>query len=236
MAYSALYHTLFSKNKVGGQKRSLNDIIKLFNEKKDFLLKVFSNLIFQLIVTYIVATKAQGYDISKVSMSFWVFIITAFILIFLMLIIKNPFIKFILFTMFSILFGLMLSHRFMITSPEIIKTALIGTLGIFITMFLFTLFLLMMGIEVNETFGLFLLMGLIVMIIVLVVSHFMKNYSKYYKIFSGILLFLFSLYIIFDTTNILIRDIYNGDFITASLDYYLDIINIFVNLLNLNNN
>ena len=31
MAYSALYHTLFSKNKVGGQKRSLNDIIKLFN-------------------------------------------------------------------------------------------------------------------------------------------------------------------------------------------------------------
>ena len=168
-------------------------------------------------------------------MSFFVFIIPAFILIFLMVIIKNPFIKFILFTIFSILFGLMLSYRFMITSPEIIKTALVGTLGIFVTMFLFTLFLLMMGIEVNETFGLFLLMGLIVMIIVLVVSYFMKNYSKYYKIFSGILLFLFSLYIIFDTTNILIRDIYNGDFITASLDYYLDIINIFVNLLNLNN-
>ena len=38
MAYSALYHTLFSKNKVGGQKRSLNDVIKLFNQKKDFLL------------------------------------------------------------------------------------------------------------------------------------------------------------------------------------------------------
>jgi len=134
MAYSALYYTLFSKNKIGGQKRSLNDIIKLFNQKKDFLLKIFSNLIFQLIVTYIVATKAQGYDISKVHMSFWVFIIPAFILIFLMAIIQNPFIKFILFTMFSILFGLMLSHRFMITSPDVIKTALIGVLGIFVTM------------------------------------------------------------------------------------------------------
>jgi FtsH-binding integral membrane protein len=235
MAHSALYHTLFSKNKVGGQKRNLNDIIKLFNEKKDFLLKVFSNLIFQLIVTYIVAIKAQGYDISKSRMNFWVFIISTFILIFLMVIIKNPFIKFILFTIFSILFGLMLSYRFMVTSPEIIKTALIGTLSIFVTMFLFTLFLLMLGIEVNETFGLFLLIGLIIMIIVLIVSHFMKNYSKYNKIFSGILLFLFSLYIIYDTTNILIRDFYNGDFISASLDYYLDIINIFVNLLSFNN-
>jgi FtsH-binding integral membrane protein len=235
MAHSALYNTLFSKNKIGGQKRSLSDLIKLFNEKKDFLLKVFSNLIFQLCITYIVAIKAIGYDISKVSMNFWVFLIPAFILIFLMVIIKNPFIKFILFTMFSILFGLMLSHRFMVTKPEIIKTALIGTISIFITMFLFTLFLLMIGIEVGSGFGLFLLISLIVMIIVLIVSHFMKKYSNYYKILSGILLFLFSLYIIYDTTNILIRDIYNGDFITASLDYYLDIINIFVNLLNLNN-
>ena len=235
MAHSALYHTLFSKNKVGGQKRSLNDIIKLFNQKKDFLLKIFSNLIFQLIVTYIVATKAQGYDISKVHMNFWVFIIPAFILIFLMTIIQNPFIKFILFTMFSILFGLMLSYRFMVTNPDVIKTALIGVLGIFVTMFLFTLFLLMIGIEVGSTFGLFLLVGLIAMIIVLIVSHFMKNYSKYHKIFSGILLFLFCLYIIYDTTNILIRDFYKGDFISASLDYYLDIINIFVNLLNFSN-
>jgi FtsH-binding integral membrane protein len=235
MAHSSLYHTLFSKNKVGGQKRSFNDIIKLFNQKKDFLLKIFSNLIFQLIVTYIVATKAQGYDISKVHMNFFVFIIPAFILIVLMTIIQIPFIKFILFTMFSILFGLMLSHRFMVTNPDVIKTALIGVLAIFVTMFLFTLFLLMLGIEVNETFGLFLLIGLIAMIIVLIVSHFMKNYSKYHKIFSGILLFLFSLYIIYDTTNILIRDFYKGDFISASLDYYLDIINIFVNLLSFNN-
>ena len=41
---------------------------------------------------------------------------------------------------------------------------------------------------------------------------------------------LFSVYIVYDTNNILQRD-YGGDFITASLDYYLDIINIFSNLL-----
>ena len=42
----------------------------------------------------------------------------------------------------------------------------------------------------------------------------------------------FSVYIIYDTNSILQRNYY-GDFITASLDYYLDIINIFINLINL---
>ena len=125
MTHSALYHTLFSKNKIGGQKRSLSDLMKLFNQKKEFLLKIFLNLIFQLFITYIVATKAQGYDILKVHINFWVFFIISIFLIFLMVIIQNPYIKFILFTMFSILIGLMLSYKFMITSPEIIKITLI---------------------------------------------------------------------------------------------------------------
>jgi FtsH-binding integral membrane protein len=41
---------------------------------------------------------------------------------------------------------------------------------------------------------------------------------------------LFSVYIVYDTNIILQRD-YGGDFISASLAYYLDIINIFSNLL-----
>ena len=45
---------------------------------------------------------------------------------------------------------------------------------------------------------------------------------------------LFSVYIVYDTNSILQRD-YSGDFITASLDYYLDVINIFSDLLSLSN-
>ena len=56
--------------------------------------------------------------------------------------------------------------------------------------------------------------------------------AGYLKIVSIISLFIFSLYIIYDTNNILQRN-YNGDFITASLDYYLDVLNIFIDLLNL---
>ena len=47
---------------------------------------------------------------------------------------------------------------------------------------------------------------------------------------TGFGLVLFSVYIIYDTNRILQKD-YFGDFVTASLDYYLDIINIFIRLL-----
>ena len=40
-------------------------------------------------------------------------------------------------------------------------------------------------------------------------------------------------FIVYDTNKILQKDYY-GDFVTASLDYYLDIINIFIRLLTLN--
>jgi len=61
---------------------------------------------------------------------------------------------------------------------------------------------------------------------------FMGNYSTFVK---GILVFglaLFSVFIVYDTNQILQKDYY-GDFITASMDYYLDIINIFVKLVNI---
>jgi len=156
------------------------------------------------------------------------------ILIVLMVSIQNPFIKFILFTIFSVLMGITLSERTRHSNSEAIKTAIFGTLGIFVAMFLFTIVLLMLGIEVGSTFGLFLLEALIIMIIVSITSYFMKASSTTNKIIAGIFLFIFSLFIIYDTTNILIRDYYGNDFITASLDYLLDIVNIFIDLLNLN--
>jgi FtsH-binding integral membrane protein len=46
---------------------------------------------------------------------------------------------------------------------------------------------------------------------------------------------LFSLFILHDTHQILSRS-YDGDFVTASLDYYLDFINLLSNFLNFNSN
>jgi FtsH-binding integral membrane protein len=61
---------------------------------------------------------------------------------------------------------------------------------------------------------------------------FMGSYSNFVKGFLIFGLTLFSVFIIYDTNQILQKDYY-GDFITASMDYYLDIINIFVKLVNL---
>ncbi len=237
MAYSNLYHNLTKSNhyKKGGMKKNVNDIMKLFNEKKGFLTKVFLNLIFQLSIIAYVSSKAENMDILNTGLEFFGTFVVSLMLIVLMAIINNPFIKFILFVFFSVITGLVLSKRLAYATPEMIKTAIFGTLGIFIGMFLFTIVLLMFGIKVGSRFGLFLLIALIIMIIVLVVSYFMKASPITYKIISGILLFLFALFIIYDTTNILVRDFYGNDFISASLDYLLDIINIFINLLNINN-
>ena len=51
---------------------------------------------------------------------------------------------------------------------------------------------------------------------------------------SGAAIILFSMFIVYDTQKILSRN-YAGDFISASMDYYLDIINLFSSLLGYNN-
>ena len=50
------------------------------------------------------------------------------------------------------------------------------------------------------------------------------------KLLATVGTLVFSLYVLYDTHVILQRN-YNGDFINASMGYYLDIINLFTNLL-----
>ena len=236
MAYSSLYYNLTNNknyNKKGGATRNFKDLIKLLNQKKEFMAKVFLNLILQLTIIGVVCSKAENYDIIKSGFQYFGLFIVMLILLFIMATIQNPFIKFILFTIFSVLMGIILSRRTKYSSSEVIKTAIFGTLGIFVGMFIFTLMLLMMGIDVGEKFGIFLLFALIILIIVTIISIFMKASPMTFKVLAGISLFIFSLFIVYDTTNILIRDYYGNDFITASLDYLLDIVNIFIDLLNL---
>jgi len=99
----------------------------------------------------------------------------------------------------------------------------------------FGLILIMTGIKLGLQFGLALLFALLLLIIVRIVYMFIPSSSTYKRYLTIFSLLLFSVYIMYDTNSILQRN-YNGDFITASLDYYLDILNIFVNMLSYNNN
>jgi len=231
MVNSSTYNLLFNR-KIGGLNKKV-DFFKLLNEKKSFLAKTFGNLIFQLLVTFIIAFRVKSPDLLENNLYFWGLIITTFIIIFLLAMVSMPpIMKFILFTIFSISWGLLLSKIKEQTSPEIIKSALLGVISIFIAMLTVGLLITSMGITMSPRFGFILLVALLLLIIVSIVSMFMKSYDTYHKAISVFALLLFSIFIIYDTNTILQRN-YLGDFITASIDYYLDILNIFINLINI---
>jgi len=212
----------------GGKVPSLTS---LFKEKKQFLIYVFANLIVQLGITYYVMTNYS----SNKEMSHLLLFLSQLFIIFILAFVPMPaWLKFILFSIFSVTFGIMLSSLKNTVDPAILKTALFGTMGIFGAMFLAGVSLLLSGVQLGLRFGLGLLYALLLLIVASIVFMFMGTYSNAIKGLSVVGLLLFSLFVVYDTNMILQRNYY-GDFITASMDYYLDILNIFLNLVNFEN-
>jgi FtsH-binding integral membrane protein len=221
---------------VGGQKTGSSSFLNLLNEKKEFLIKVFANLIAQLGITYYFMMNYKADP--KNSGLYWGLVIVQFIIIIILAAVPMPsWLKFILFSLFSVIAGYTLSILRQVTDPKLIQTAVLGTMSIFGVMFLFGATLIMFGIKLGLQFAAFLFYALLLLIIVQLVTIFSGATTAFMKGITIFSLILFSIYIIYDTNNILQRE-YSGDFITASLDYYLDILNVFIDLVSLlgNNN
>lgn len=231
--------SLFSGGAKGGSKSV--EFLKLLNQKKSFLILVFANLIAQLGITYYVmmnyasastsASASASTDKSKQPTGqFYLLFFLQLIIIFVLALVPMPsWLKFIIFSIFSASFGISLSYVKNMVSPGLIQTALAGTMGIFTAMCLLGVLLIMFGIQLGLGFGLFLFFSLLLLIIIQVVTMFAGSESYPTKAFAVVSLILFSLFIIYDTNTILQREYY-GDFITASMDYYLDILNVFLDL------
>ena len=229
-----------NKNKRSIFKNDLSQLFKLISEKRGFFALILATLVAQLSITYYVSKnvkiedeeeKNETKDVNKFNPKLIGAYIGAFVLILILAFITMPpWLKFILFSLFSGAFGIILGYRKSGLDPNIIKSALLGTASIFVLMFTFGLALIASGIKLGLTFGLGLLFALLFLTILSIVQFFIDESSFLKKILVIGSLMLFSLYIMFDTNSILQRN-YNGDFITASLDYYLDIINIFSGLL-----
>jgi len=239
MANSVIYNQFFSKGKAmkGGSLKSYGkkfDGPKLWNliiQKKSFLILVFANLIAQLGITYYVMNKSDNPIIG-----FWPLFAIQFILIYVLVLVPIPaFLKCLLFGVFSWTFGVSLSHLKDKYDPELINIAIQGALSIFALMFTFSIVLAGFNIYLGYKFGAFLFWALLALIIAKLVNRLGPQLSTTKKFLSYIGLGLFSLFVVYDTSQILSRDYY-GDFITASLDYYLDILNLFSNFLNTGDN
>jgi FtsH-binding integral membrane protein len=225
---------VLKKNRNIKQKTDITQLFKLIYEKKSFFALILITLVIQLYITYYVS---ENFDIEKdedtktFNPKLIAAYITAFLLILILaLITMPPELKFILFSLFSCAFGIILGYRKSRYDPNTIKTAYIGTLSIFVSMFTFGVALIASNIRLGYMFGLGLFFALLFLLIISIVQFFIIQSSFLYKILVICSLMLFSVYIVYDTNSILQRD-YGGDFISASLDYYLDIINIFSNLL-----
>lgn len=238
MVNTSLYNTFFNKSnkKVGG---ALQNASELFNKKKGLLVATLANLIFQLGITYYImqnnAIKDKK-DLESNKYKIWLYFLTQLVIIIILTVVPLPsIIKFLLFVIFSYTFGLELAYVKYFSGDAIVRFALLGTISIFAVMFAIGTMLILTGIQLGYKVGLILFYSLLGLILVSLATMFTGAISGFYKLLSVLGILLFSTYIIYDTNVILQRNYY-GDFITASLDYYLDIINIFLNLLSFNNN
>ena len=203
----------------------LKKVFEMILVKKEFLALVFANLFFQLGITYMIMEKTED---AKKKYNFWLLFFANIAILFLLAMPMHPGFKFILFCGFSYMFGILLSVTKEKYNEEQIKLAMQSALSVFGAMLLTALGLLAGGIRLGYKFGMFLFITLLILIIVRLVNLFTNSISN--KILAIIGTILFSLYVLYDTHVILQRN-YNGDFINASMAYYLDIVNLFTNLL-----
>jgi len=229
---------LANKSKKSFFKNDIAQVFRLINEKKGFFALILANLLFQLYITYYVSENvnveeeqegekgAKNYDMKYIG----ALVATIVIILILALVTMPSWMKFILFSLFSAAFGILLAYRKYGLDSGVIRSALVGTASIFVTMFVFGVALIMSGIKLGFMTALILFFALLALIIISIVQYFIVQSSLLKKLLVIASLIIFSIYIVYDTNTILQRD-YSGDFISASLNYYLDLINIFTALL-----
>ncbi len=240
--------SIFSRGQMGqtggalGQMGGFKDLISLLAKgtsgiaegtssiakNRGFLFKIFANLIGQLGITYYVMNNSSS------EKNVWTrlgYILLSFVL--LMLIAATnmpPWAKLLIFTAFSAVLGKLMTRYKEKYGEQVVNAGIMGAMYIFAAMFLVGAMLPALGPQV----GLALFVALLALIVAHIVSWFSDINKKW---LSGAGIGIFGLYVAYDTNNILRRtSYYQGDFVTASMDYYLDIINLVQDVIGFNNN
>lgn len=184
-------------------------------KKAPFMASVFGNLIFQMFVVYkMVETTINNADVKDfATRNGFVLGLSTFGITLILTFAKSLNIptKFALITLMSVITG-MLAHT--ITD---IKEALLEAVAIFIAMVFAGIVTVQLGYDLS-TLGMVLFFALIALIFARLLSRGRKKYTK-------IATLIFALFIVYDTNNILQRN-YSGDFVDATLDYFIDLVNL----------
>ena len=229
MGRSSIYNRLF--NSSTSFFKGSSNVMQLMYEKKEFLILVFANLIAQLGITYYVMERTTNIKISGMPL-----FIAQLIILFVMILVPMPeFIKFLLFCLFSYTWGLSLSKLKKEYNSDMINVAIQGALTVFAIFVVAGITLIAGGINLGYKFGAILFWSLLALIVAQLIFILGASMNQAHKILSFIGIILFAMYVMYDT-NIILQRNYYGDFVTASMDYYLDILNLFTSFLGFSNN
>lgn len=175
-------------------------------KKIPFMASVFGHLIFQLFVMF------QGTKNKVPESQRFLYWGASIVLLFTLILVRFSLpVKVMLFTAMAYIFGMIMNE------VKDAREALIETATIFACMFIAGVLTVQMGYKL-DTLGLVLSVALLGVLI----ARLMKPNRSYGKILS----IIFALMVLYDTNSILQKN-YGGDYVNASLDYFLDVETLF---------
>lgn len=221
--------------------KELSNFTSLLRSKKKLMTCIFLTLILQIVISIItIKYDEQNNLVGELTIGKSIgILVTCIALIFMMSSSKISFTtKQILFIILSIINGLLLSSTIQrINDREVVETAALSTLINFLLMLAFGMIIVYAGYDLSWL-GVYLFIGLIIGITALIVTMFAPQSKEINKKISIGIVILFSLFIVYDTNNILLKfgNTNKSDCIQGALTYYFDILNLFSNYLRIDNN
>lgn len=200
---------------------------KLLVKRGNFLSQVYLLLSLQLAITTLVVWFARKYD--RIHKYFWLWFVLSLIAVFVLVSYHLPLpVKFGLFTVLSILLGMNLLAASKVVPEQIIKSAILNTLVLFILMTLIGVGLASTGINLNFM-GFTLFIALCVMLVSWITASFVGVTKRATKGMLMVGIVLFCVYVAYDTNALMLDD--TRGVVEGALGLYLDFINMFSNIL-----
>lgn len=217
--------------------------LQLLQKNKGFILQVYTCLIIELCITFFIVYYFKNNEaLSKITKQSFILYLAICIALIIILTFDIPtWLKLLLFTVYAVVLGALLHQVSYKIDSKIITRALLCTISIFIVMTIIGFILLSFNIELSFI-GLYILAGIIGLIISTLILYFSNNIrdeqsksiTNIYRSLLVIGVIIFSVYIMWSTSNLMIEG-YNKNFVDGAIDLYLGFINNFIRILILSN-
>jgi FtsH-binding integral membrane protein len=190
-------------------------------EKSILVVKTIAMVIVQLLITYLIMTK------TNISMNWIALYLTHLIIGLIVIFVPLSFyIKSGLFILFSFFSGMMYS-KLNLSSTQL-RNVFIRTILLYIGLILLSIGMIYLNVILGATHGTIVFMAITSIFIFGLVTLFDPIVQYNQKAYAIAIIVLFSIFIIYDTHYLLLRN--TDNIIAGAIDYYLDLVNISVQL------